>query len=76
MAEKYFEEAKAAGLRNWGLKLMLKGAGGAMVGLIVVIVTMMVVWGFGQFLPSQSKEMPSPFGALEAPYVIVTTIVT
>ncbi len=69
MAEKYFEEARASGLSRWALGLMLKGAGGALVVVVLVGVALTVVWGIGKFLPEQSKQMPSPYGALEAPYL-------
>ncbi|MCX7888693.1 MAG: RC-LH1 core complex protein PufX [Rhodobacteraceae bacterium] len=69
----YFNEpSRAIQLRIWVLGQMVWGA--FIAGLLVagIGLTLLVIWGIGLLLPQQSKEMPSPFGAIElaAPAVL------
>lgn len=52
-------------LRVWALGQMVWGAFMAGVVLAGIAAILGVVWVIGQLLPEQSKQMPSPYGALE-----------
>lgn len=52
-------------LRVWALGQMVWGAFIAGVVLLVIAGILGVIWLIGQLLPDQSKQMPSPYGALE-----------
>ncbi len=60
-------------LRIWVLGQMVWGAFLAGVVLAVPILIMLFTWVVGEFLPPESKEAPSPLGAIEV--VSTTTVV-
>ncbi|PTE14696.1 hypothetical protein C5F44_07755 [Fuscovulum blasticum DSM 2131] len=72
MAEyNYSHEPNAViNLRVWALGQMVWGAFLAAVGVVVVICLLVGTYLAGLLLPEQSKQAPSPYGALE----IVQTI--
>ena len=67
MDDKYFDDGRFATLTYWALGQMMKGAGYAAAFTIAIGVTLAVIWGVGQLLPEESKQAPSPYGALEQP---------
>jgi len=65
MQEKpYYHQAERDTLRNWVLSQMLRGAGWAAALVIGIWVVFIAIWAVGEFLPEESKQMPSPYGAL------------
>lgn len=52
-------------LRVWALGQMVWGAFMAGVVLAGIAAFIAVIWVISQLLPEQSKQMPSPYGALE-----------
>ena len=67
MSDDYFNEGRTASLAYWGLGQMLKGAGYAAAFVIAIGLTLTVIWAVGLLLPEESKQAPSPYGALEQP---------
>lgn len=67
MSDNYFDEGRKAALAYWGLGQMLKGAGFAAAFVIATGLVLTAIWAFGLLLPEQSKQAPSPYGALEQP---------
>lgn len=67
MSDDYFDEGRTASLAYWGLGQMLKGAGYAAAFVIAIGLTLTAIWAFGLLLPEESKQAPSPYGALEQP---------
>lgn len=67
MSDDYFNEGRTAHLTYWGLGQMLKGAGYAAGFLIGVGVLIGAIYVVGLLLPEESKQAPSPYGALETP---------
>ncbi|GAB1480478.1 hypothetical protein MASR2M74_30560 [Paracoccaceae bacterium] len=64
--EHYFEEqSRVVRLRVWALGQMVWGAFLAGAALAVVAVVLLAIWVVGQMLPEESKQAPSPYGALE-----------
>jgi hypothetical protein len=64
--EHYFEgQSPVIRLRVWALGQMIWGAFLAGVGLAVVGAVLLAIWVVSMLLPEQSKQAPSPFGALE-----------
>jgi hypothetical protein len=64
--EHYFEgQSPVIRLRVWALGQMVWGAFLAGVGLAVVGAVLLAIWVVSMLLPEQSKQAPSPFGALE-----------
>lgn len=64
--EHYFEEhSRVIRLRVWALGQMVWGAFLAGVALAVVAAVLLAIWVVGQMLPEESKQAPSPYGALE-----------
>lgn len=61
----YFDEGRAANLAYWGLGQMMKGAGWAAAVLVTIGLVMYGIWALGQLLPPESKQAPSPYGAIE-----------
>jgi hypothetical protein len=57
-------------LRVWALGQMVWGAFLAGVALAVVVGILASAWVISLLLPEQSKQMPSPYGALEVVRVI------
>lgn len=67
MSEKpyYHEERQSVLISGWVFRQMMRGAGWAAVvvtGLILIYVALIFL---GSFLPEESKQAPSPYGALE-----------
>ena len=67
MSDNYFDEGRKSALAYWGLGQMLKGAGFAAAFVIAIGVVLTAIWAFSLLLPEQSKQAPSPYGALEQP---------
>ena len=67
MSDKYYDENRATHLTFWVTGQMLKGAGCAAAFLLTVGVVLWAIWGIGLLLPAESKQAPSPYGALEQP---------
>ena len=67
MSEKpyYQEENPTIHLRTWALGQMIWGAFLAGAFLAVFVVAFYALVFIGSFLPPESKEAPSPYGALE-----------
>jgi hypothetical protein len=57
-------------LRVWALGQMVWGAFLAGVGLAVIAAILLSTWVVSLLLPEQSKQMPSPYGAVEVVRVI------
>ncbi len=52
-------------LRIWVLGQMIWGAFLAGIFLLVIVAIFVATWVVGEFLPEESKQAPSPYGALE-----------
>jgi hypothetical protein len=52
-------------LRVWALGQMVWGAFVAGMVLVGIGAILLVVWGVSHLLPAQSKQMPSPYGAVQ-----------
>jgi Intrinsic membrane protein PufX len=69
--KQYFDEPdRAIHLRVWALGQMVWGAflaGGFLLGIVLIVWAIYLV---GLLLPEESRQTPSPYGALEAPLVI------
>jgi hypothetical protein len=66
MSDKYYSEPdEATALRSWAAWQMLRGVGWAALGVFLVGLLLLVIWGVSHLLPEQSKQAPSPYGALE-----------
>ncbi|MDO9525948.1 MAG: RC-LH1 core complex protein PufX [Gemmobacter sp.] len=64
--EQYFDDqSPVIRLRVWVFGQMVWGAFLAGVGLAVVGAVLLVIWVASFLLPEQSKQAPSPYGALE-----------
>ena len=64
--EHYFEgQSPVIRLRVWALGQMVWGAFMAGLGLAIVVAVLLAIWVVSLLLPEQSKQMPSPYGALE-----------
>lgn len=64
--EHYFEgQSPVVRLRVWALGQMVWGAFLAGMGLIVLAIVFLVIWGVGQLLDERSKTGPSPYSALQ-----------
>jgi uncharacterized membrane protein len=70
MPNDYFEESKETSLVFWSLGHMLKGAGYAAAFVVLVGLVVWAIALLGLLLPEESRQTPSPYGALEAPLVI------
>jgi hypothetical protein len=69
MPNDYFEESKQTSLVFWSLGQMLKGAGYAAAFVIIVSLFVWAIYLVGLLLPEESRQTPSPYGALEMPLV-------
>ncbi len=64
--EHYFDgDSPIIRLRVWALGQMVWGAFMAGVGLAVVGAVLLAIWVVSLMLPEESKQAPSPYGALE-----------
>ena len=61
----YDEQTPVVRLRVWALGQMLWGAFIAGVGLLAVGAVLLAILAVSYLLPEQSKQAPSPYGALE-----------
>lgn len=68
MPNDYFNETKQTNLVFWSLGQMLKGAGYAAAFVIAISLVLWAIYLVGLLLPEESRQTPSPYGALEAPY--------
>ena len=59
------DQSEVIRLRVWGMGQMIWGAFMAGIFLAVIAGFLLVVWGVSLLLPEQSKQAPSPYGALE-----------
>jgi hypothetical protein len=69
MPNDYFEETKQTSLVFWTLGQMLKGAGYAAAFVITLSLFVWAIYLVGLLLPEESRQTPSPYGALETPFV-------
>ncbi len=67
MSDKHFfdDPDPTIRLRMWGLGQMVWGAFLAGCFLLGIGGLMVAVWVVGEFLPEESKQAPSPYGAIE-----------
>ncbi len=67
MSDEHFYEGQspAIRLRVWALGQMVWGAFLAGIGVVAVAAVLLAIWAVGLLLPEQSKEAPSPYGALQ-----------
>jgi hypothetical protein len=64
--EHYYEgETPVVRLRVWALGQMIWGALLAGVGVAIVAVVLLAIWGVSLLLPEESKQAPSPYTGLE-----------
>ncbi len=70
MSDDYFDEGRTARLTYWGLAQMLKGAGYAAAFLLAIGILLGAIYAVGLLLPEESKQAPSPYGALDAPQTV------
>ncbi|WP_238382509.1 RC-LH1 core complex protein PufX [Tabrizicola thermarum] len=70
MPNDYFDESRQTSLAFWGLGQMLKGAGYAAAFLIAVGLFIWALYLIGLLLPEESRQTPSPYGALETPALV------
>lgn len=63
----YWEQGRASMLRNFVLSQMLRGAGWSALVIILIGVSLYVLYLGSLLLPEESKQAPSPMGALEQP---------
>ena len=64
--EHYFEgQSPVIRLRVWAFGQMVWGA--FMAGAILAVIggVLAAIWGVSMMLPEQSKQMPSPYGAIQ-----------
>lgn len=76
MPNDYFNESKETSLVFWSLGHMLKGALYAAAFLLAIGIFVWAIYLIGLLLPEESRQTPSPYGALEAPLVTGATAVT
>lgn len=65
MPNDFFEESGQTRLVFWGLGQMMKGAAVAAAFLFGIGILIWAIYLIGLLLPEQSRETPSPYGALE-----------
>jgi len=65
MPNDYFQESKQTNLVFWSLGQMLKGAGYAAAFVIAIGLSLWALYLIGLLLPEESRQTPSPYGALE-----------
>ncbi|MFC3181421.1 RC-LH1 core complex protein PufX [Cypionkella sinensis] len=67
MSDEYLYEgqSRVVRLRVWALGQMVWGAFMAGIGVAIVGAILLAIWGVSMLLPEQSKQAPSPYGALE-----------
>lgn len=65
MNDDYIEETRQTKLAFWGFGQMMKGAAYAAVAVLGIGLTIWAVYLVGLLLPEESRQTPSPYGALE-----------
>ncbi len=72
MSDKHFyvEDNPTIRLRVWALGQMVWGAFLAGVAVIGIGVVLAAIYAVGLLLPEESKQQPSPYGALEQPLTV------
>ena len=67
MSDEHFYEGESpvVRLRVWALGQMVWGALLAGIGVAIVGVVLLVIWGVSLLLPEESKQAPSPYTGLE-----------
>lgn len=63
--EYYEQDHPAIRLRVWVFGQMVWGAFMAGIVLAVIGAILFATWVVGEFLPEESKQAPSPYGAIE-----------
>jgi len=63
--EYWKEDHPVIQLRVWVLGQMVWGAFLAGIFLAVIAAVLIGTWAVGEFLPEESKQAPSPYGALD-----------
>ena len=69
MPNDYTQESKQTQLMFWGLGQMMKGAALAAAFVVLVGLVVWAIYLLGLLLPEESRQTPSPYGALEVPLV-------
>ena len=64
MSNDYIEESRSTKLAFWGLGQMMKGAALGAAFIISIGVFMWAIYLLGLLLPEESRQTPSPYGAL------------
>ena len=72
MPNDYTQESRQTQLVFWSLGQMLKGAGLAAAFLVGVSLVVGAIYLIGLLLPEESRQTPSPYGALKLPFVAET----
>ncbi|THD85570.1 1-deoxy-D-xylulose-5-phosphate synthase [Aliigemmobacter aestuarii] len=65
MPNDFLEESRQTRLAFWGLGQMMKGAAYAAIFLVGIGVFLWAIYLLGLLLPEESRQTPSPYGALE-----------
>jgi hypothetical protein len=60
----YHEPNDTIHLRVWALGQMVWGAFLAGAGLLAIVAVLAVIYGLGLLLPEESRQTPSPYGAV------------
>lgn len=68
------EQSPTIRLRVWALGQMVWGAFLGGVFLAVIAAFAIAIWIVGQLLPEESKQSPSPYGALEISQPLTETV--
>jgi hypothetical protein len=63
----YGNMSESQRLRAWILMEMLRGASKAAIVLVLIGVSLYAIYLVSLLLPVESKQAPSPMGAIEAP---------
>ncbi len=64
MSDDYFSEKRTTNLVFWATGQMAKGMLYAAAFVIGIGLILWVLYGIGRLLPEESKQAPSPYGAL------------
>ncbi len=61
----YDEQDHMTRLKLWGLGEMIRGASYAALVFVGILLFVYAIWLVGETLPEESKQAPSPYGAIE-----------
>ncbi len=64
MPNDFFEESKETRLLFWGLGQMMRGAAYAAAFTVAIGFVLWAIYGLGLLLPEESRQTPSPYGAV------------